>query len=239
MSRARSDAGSEKVLSQRIADSLREAILRGSYRPGERIRQEDIAAQFSASRFPVREAFRILESAGLVTVRANHGARVNVLTQAECVELYKVRERLESLLIRDSVPGLDESAITRLGVLLEELSQAESMSVDEYVDLDRQFHALTYSGSSMETVRSLVERLLATTNYYRRAYRDLVHQSSGRDWILQYDHELIVDAIRRGDAEEASTVMRLHTRRARLALEQHPEIFATDATPDRTPTNLL
>jgi DNA-binding GntR family transcriptional regulator len=52
-----------------------------------------------------------------------------------------------------------------------------------------------------------------------------VHASDGRSWILQYDHRLILDAIRRKDAEEAADIMRLHTRRARQALEQHPDLF--------------
>src|SRR5271169_1709802 len=106
------DAGyRDNVASHRIAESLRTAILDGSYRPGERIRQEDVAARSGASRIPVREALRMLAAEGLVTLVANSGAWVTRLTMAECVELYQVRERLEPLLLRASMPGLDDAAL--------------------------------------------------------------------------------------------------------------------------------
>lgn len=233
------DADGPDVLSERIAEELRTEILRGIVRPGDRIRQEDIAARFNANRFPVREALRMLESSGLVTIRANRGARVNSLTQAECLELYRVREQLEPLLIEDSVPHISEETIARLDAVLELLAHTDDMDADRYVELDTEFHALTYTGSNLETVRSLVERLLGMTNFYRRAYRELVHAATGRDWILQYDHELIMDAIRRKDAVEASAVMRLHTRRARLALTEHPELFVVGGAPVIDPSPLL
>ena len=61
----------------RIAAELREAILTGEYAPGARIRQEDLAGRHGASRVPVREALRMLEAEGLVTLVANTGAWVS------------------------------------------------------------------------------------------------------------------------------------------------------------------
>ncbi|HZK60311.1 MAG TPA: GntR family transcriptional regulator, partial [Cryobacterium sp.] len=74
--------------SHRIAASLREDILTGKYSPGERIIQEELAEQFGASRLPVREALRMLEADGLVTLVAHTGAWVSRLSLAECEELY-------------------------------------------------------------------------------------------------------------------------------------------------------
>ena len=110
-------AGKNTVASDRIADALRAAILDGSYLPGTRIRQEDVAARSGASRIPVREAFRLLASEGLVTLVANTGAWVTRLSLDECVETYLIRERLEPLLLRASLPNLDDAAIGRLGAL--------------------------------------------------------------------------------------------------------------------------
>ena len=94
---------------RRIADALRRDILDGVLAPGTRIRQEQLAEEYGASRVPVREAIRALEGEGLVTVVANTGAWVSRLSLAECDELYRVRERIEPLLIRMSIPGLDEA----------------------------------------------------------------------------------------------------------------------------------
>src|SRR5512135_3555512 len=114
----------DNVASHRIADSLRTAILDGSYLPGMRIRQEDIAARSGASRIPVREALRMLQAEGLVTLVANSGAWVARLTLDECAELYQVRERLEPLLLRASMPGLDGAAAGRMADLAAAMERA-------------------------------------------------------------------------------------------------------------------
>src|SRR6202044_2186294 len=110
------------VASDRIADTLRAAILDGSYLPGTRIRQEDVAARSGASRIPVREAFRLLASEGLVTLVANTGAWVTRLSLDECVETYLIRERLEPPLLRGALPHPDEAAIGHLAELTEAMA---------------------------------------------------------------------------------------------------------------------
>ena len=98
----------------RIADTLRDAILAGEYLPGERIRQDELADRHGASRVPVREALRILESEGLMRLVANAGAWVSEIGAEECQEMYQMRERLEPLLLRMNVPLLDDGDVERL-----------------------------------------------------------------------------------------------------------------------------
>ncbi|MGH3401288.1 MAG: GntR family transcriptional regulator, partial [Streptosporangiaceae bacterium] len=133
-------------LSVRIADGLREAILRGDLPPGSRIRQEDVATSYGASRVPVRGALRILESDGLVTLVANAGTWVARFSLAECEEMYRMRECIETLLLWYSAPNLDSGAIDRLGQLAEEMLAARD--VGTFLKLDREFHFLTYSGAA-------------------------------------------------------------------------------------------
>jgi DNA-binding GntR family transcriptional regulator len=91
--------------SYRIAASLKEEILTGKFPPGTRIRQEDIAEKYGASRSPVREALRMLDADGLVTLVANTGAWISRLSLAECEEMYQIRERVEPLLLHDRASG--------------------------------------------------------------------------------------------------------------------------------------
>jgi len=72
------------VASQRIAETVRERILTGQLKPGARIRQDELAGELSSSRLPVREALRILQSGGLVTLKSNRGAWVTSLDQRDC-----------------------------------------------------------------------------------------------------------------------------------------------------------
>lgn len=218
---------SENVASHRIADALRDEILGGSLSPGTRIRQEDLAERFGASRIPVREAIRMLDADGLVTVVSNSGAWVSRLSLEECVEAYSIRERLEPLLLRSSLPGLRPDELDRLSKLADEM-QANT-DVDVFMRLDRAFHLLSYAGATPSGyLWQVIHRLWNTTQHYRRAYAGLVGVG------LQFthmEHHLLVDCLRRRDADDAERMLVTHIRRTRLELERHPEIFALNTAP--------
>jgi len=210
------------VTGARVADELRQAILRGAHPPGTRLRQQELAAQYGASRVPVREALRILESEGLVAMVANTGAWIAQLSLDECVELYQVRERIEPLLLRYSLPQLTSEQINRLAELAEQMRQAGD--VEEFLALDREFHLGSYAGASTTFLSATVERLWNTTQHYRRAFTRLLDGESNR--ILHDEHHMLVAAIRAGDSDDAERVLLGHIRRTRLQLVRHPEVFA-------------
>jgi DNA-binding GntR family transcriptional regulator len=218
------------VASQRIADSLRTAILEGSYLPGERIRQEALAARSGASRIPVREALRMLHSEGLVTLVANSGAWVSRLTLAECSETYLIRERLEPLLLRASMPRLDAATTERLAALADEMETGAG--VDAFLRADREFHLTSYAGATDSQAWQIIHRMWNTTQHYRREFTKLAARSGMRDGgpasglaVTHLEHRLLVDCIARGDADDAERALVTHIRRTRLELEKHPEIF--------------
>ncbi len=214
--------------SARVADALRDAISAGTYPPGSRLRQEEIAARFGASRVPVREALKILESDGLVTLVANTGAWVSRLSLAECEEVYQTRERVEPLLLRLSAPGLTPVDIDRLEQLAERMAQTSD--VEEFLRLDRDFHTATYAGADTLVLGDLVRRLWNTTQPYRRAYTLLIDAHSQR--IVHDEHHMIVTALRDGDLDTAERVIEGHIRRTRRLLAQHPEVFSPSETTD-------
>lgn len=154
--------------SRRVADALRAEILSGRMVPGARIRQEEIADELGASRVPVREALRILEADGLVTLVANTGAWVAELSDAECREIYHIRERVEPLLLRFAAGGLGEAQIAELEDLARRME--ESLDVEEFLRLDREFHLLSYRPAETRMLGDLVARLWNTTQHYRRAF---------------------------------------------------------------------
>lgn len=209
------------VTGARVADELRNAILRGMYPPGTRLRQEELANQYGASRVPVREALRILESDGLVTTVANAGAWISRLSLDECVELYQVRERIEPLLLRYSMPQLLREQVDRLATLAEEMAAVHD--VERFLELDREFHLGSYAGASTTFLGQTVERLWNTTQHYRRAFTQLLNEDSHR--ILHDEHHMLVAAIRDGDSTEAERVLLGHIRRTRRQLANHPEVF--------------
>lgn len=206
----------------RIAEGIRAGIIAGTYPPGTRIRQEDLAAQFGASRVPVREAIRQLEYEGLVTVVPNAGAWVARLTLAECDEIYQMRERLEPLLLRYSAPGLGADDVERLAELAHRISELGA-DTDGFLALDREFHLASYAAARTSQLEVLVLKLWNTTAPYRRAYVASWDPDLRR--IAHEEHHLMVAALRDGDVEEAERVLAGHIRRTRRQLARHPQIF--------------
>ncbi|MGV9798160.1 GntR family transcriptional regulator [Mycobacterium sp. NPDC003449] len=210
------------VTGSRVADELRAAILHGDYPPGARLRQEELAGQYGASRVPIREALRILESEGLVVTVANAGAWIASLSLDECAELYQVRERIEPLLLRYSMPHLTEPDIDRLGELAAQMSSTRD--VEHFLELDREFHLGGYRGADTTFLRPTVERLWNATQHYRRAFTRLLDVESNR--IVHDEHHMLVAAIRDNDPDDAERVLFGHIRRTRLQLTRHPEVFS-------------
>ena len=210
------------ITGARVADELREAILRGVYPPGTRLRQEELAGQYGASRVPVREALRLLASEGLVTTVANAGAWIARLSLEECVELYQVRERIEPLLLRYSMPELSEGQIDRLAELAD--TMARTTDVEHFLELDREFHLGSYAGAGTTFLGPTVQRLWNTTQHYRRAFTRLLDDESNR--IVHDEHHMLVAAIRERDSDDAERILLGHIRRTRRQLARHPEVFS-------------
>jgi DNA-binding GntR family transcriptional regulator len=209
------------ALSQQIANTLKEEILSGKYPPGIRIGQEAIAEQFGASRSPVREALRILEADGLINLVAHTGAWISHLSLTECEEMYQLRERIEPLLLRLSIPNLTSSVIEELQELITQMESTND--VEKFLKLDRQFHLLTYSRAETVLVGEMVNRLWNTTQHYRRAYSQMMAATSFKP--AHYEHHLLLAAIINHDADDAERILFGHIRRTRLELAQHPNVF--------------
>ncbi len=205
----------------RVAATLREEILNGTLAPGERIVQEDLALRFGASRQPVRDALRLLEGDGLVTLKPNAGAWVSKLSERECDEAYLVRERLEPLLLSQSIPNLTDAQLARLKTLVTEVEK--TTDIESFLRLDREFHLLSYAGAQDGMLSEFVERIWNTTQHYRRAFAKLNDFANSE--VTHMEHKLILDGILRKDSQQAESALEGHIRRTRVTLSQHKELF--------------
>ncbi|MEV5010808.1 GntR family transcriptional regulator [Streptomyces sp. NPDC055692] len=215
------------VASHRVAALLREQILSGKMPPGARVMQEEVAASLGSSRLPVREALRILEAEGLLVLKPNSGAWVSKLDLAECVDTYKIRERLEPLALAESIPHLTDAQIDRLDEIEDKIEQ--STDIEGFLTLDRELHLATYAGCPIEQLSSMIHRFWNTTQHYRRAYARLTTATGSQ--LVHYEHRLLIDAVRRRDAPDAERLLTGHIRRTRLALAGHPELFTQAESP--------
>lgn len=225
--------------SLRIAGGVRESILAGELAPGSRIRQEDVAERFGASRVPVREALRILESDGLVTLVPNSGAWVTRFSLSECNEVYQMRERIEPLLLRYSRPRLSPQALDRLDELAREMQSVTKSATQSAMDaalflrLDREFHLLSYSAADTVVLGEVVQRLWNMTQHYRLIFTRLADPAAME--ASHDEHRMLVRALRSGDDDQAELIARSHIRRTRLQLASHAEVFDPEPTTSAEP----
>lgn len=207
-----------------ILRELREEILDGRLRPGERIHQQAVAERFGTSRLPVREALRQLQSEGLVVVSPNAGARVARLDADEFDEVYLLRGQLEPLAVERGAPNLTDEQLATLRAEVEAIEAFGEVSGREsqWLAHDRAFHLGTFTATHSPRLLSIIESLWNVAEPYRRAYLGLHPEIVT---LTLVEHRLLVDALTRRDGEDAARVLKMHIRRTRLGLTQHPEIF--------------
>jgi DNA-binding GntR family transcriptional regulator len=169
----------------------------------------------------VREALRMLAADGLTELEANKGARVPALSQHEVDVLYQMRERLEPLVLAESLGHLTDARIAELEDIQKRIEA--NADVAEFLELDRAFHMNSYSGCAIEQLVTSVTRLWNSTQHYRRMFMNIT--GSERRWVVNAEHNLLLDAIRRRDAVDAERYLSGHIRRTRIELSQHPEVF--------------
>ncbi len=219
--------GPASFASERVADHLRQMILDDRLLPGERIRQDAVAEELGASRLPVREALRILEAEGLTVLKANTGASVSRLDFAECEAIYKLRERVEPLVLAESIPNLGDDAIDELDRIQAGIEAATDLAT--FLSLDRNLHLLTYSGCRIPSSTTWCSA--SGTRPSTTAAPSCDCAAGRTTWSSNTaDHVTLIDAIRRRDIEDAEQVLAAHIRRTRKELSHHPEIFDTGLT---------
>jgi len=217
----RNERAKGEPLSDRVTANIRELILDGRLEPGVRIGQESLAERFGTSRIPVRDALRQLESEGLVILVPNSSARVAKLDVGELLEIYKIRERIEPLALAEAIPNMTGDDIEALERANHEIEH--TVDSDVFLKLDRKFHISSYRAATMPLLKDLVERFWNTTQHYRRAYTKMVWQQG--NWVINHEHRLLVEAIKRRDPTDAGQILMMHIRRTRRELARHTELF--------------
>lgn len=217
----------DRVVGARVTDALREEILSGALAPGCRLRQEDLARRYRVSRIPIREALRRLETEGLVHLVPNSGAWIARLDLADCVEVYRIRERLEPMALAESCDRLtapDLAALSELAARIE-----ASASVEDFLRLDREFHLLSYCRAGMPRLTRMITGWWNSTQQYRRAFMQTGGTGDAR--LVHDEHRLIVDALERRDSTHAALLLEGHIRRTRRQLETRMITDAAAASP--------
>ena len=200
-----------------VLAELRRAIISGELRPGEQVLQDALAERFGVSRVPLREALKILEGEGQVIYRPHRGYFVAELDIDDLREVYRIRDLLESDAVRVAVPQITGDEIAALAEALEVVEQASaSGDLLTMTEANRRFHFGLMEAARMPRLSRLVRVLWDATDVYRSLY----YSDRGHREAVHDEHRAVLEAVRRGDAERAVTLLRSHRERAVAALER-------------------
>jgi DNA-binding GntR family transcriptional regulator len=207
-----------RPLYQEAVKELRAAILGGAFRPGDRLRESELARLLNLSRGPVREALRQLEQEGIVKAIPHVGVSVVVLDPAEIEDVLSMREFIETFKCEQTVENLTEDDLTELGRLVEEMkAAAEEGDGVRVSELDVEFHELLVSKSASSPVES-VWRSLARQIRIHLSFSDPVFLREFGD--VGESHRPILEALGRRDPVGLRTALRAHVDESRLALRR-------------------
>lgn len=145
---------------------IRSAILRGLYRPGERLHQDHIAELLGVSRMPVRASLNQLEAEGLVSVRPHQGATVSSLRPAEIAEYYELRILLERYLLEHAVPKLTAQHLQELSNLERRADDDSRDALADRLERRRDFYRRLYELADRPRALEMVEQLRTAVGRY-------------------------------------------------------------------------
>ena len=195
-----------------VYEFVRDRIIKGTYNPGEKLDEREIAKLVNVSRTPTREALRILEHEGFVTNIAKRGVFVKKYSPDELDTLHKMLIRLEGLAVEMAVPKLSESDLACLQKMTSRLkSLASKRNYSDYLALNNDFHLLFPKVAGSTELFDILSQLR------KRTFRFYYAQIIADDQFEQYvnDHQEIIDALRGKINKEPKTLMEKHIDRGR------------------------
>ena len=217
-----------RAVKQTRADALRETladeIISGALAPGARLDETSVADRFRVSRTPVREALKQLAAAGLVSIQAHRAAEVVTITTERMSEMFEARAELESLCARLCALRMTPLERRRLERLHQRCGdQVRSGDIERYHATNGDFHTAIYQGSHNTVLAEMAGGLRRRLSPFSRAQ----FRGPGRLAGSFGEHAAVVEAILRGDADEAYRAMHRHVAVVRQAFSDYAAGVAT------------
>lgn len=215
----------------RVYADLRQRILRLDLPPDATLGRAELAAAYSVSQTPVREALQRLEQDGLVLIYPQSKTTVSRIDVRQLWETHFLRVAVETEVVRRlaETPGADAVQRARAILRMQRALIEGGEEMDMFSDLDRSFHRTLFEGVGMGSLHAMVTRRMG--HLYRCQRLELPRQGKMQDIVDA--HQSILDALAAGDADAAAQAMRRHlsgtiTRIDTLRAD-HPDFFTGDA----------
>ena len=191
-----------------VFNTLRQAILKGELKPGERLMEIQLANKLGVSRTPVREAIRKLELEGLVLMIPRKGAEVAEITRQDMEDVLEVRTALEELAVKDACYHITDAQLSELKKASNEFKKAllEGKDLVTCADADMHFHDVILSATNNRRLIQMLNNLSEQMYRYRMEYLkdERTHKT------LIEEHDAIRRALKKHDKVKAGAAIRVH-----------------------------
>jgi len=190
-----------------VFNTLRQAIIKGELKPGEKLLEISLADQLGVSRTPVREAIRKLELEGLVVMVPRKGATVAGITKKHLMDVLDIRRALEELAIELACERITQEQLGELKSIEKSIKDVrDSEDPFELSDLDEKFHEVIYTSTNNPRLIQMLANLREQMYRYRLEY---IKATDKRPKLIS-EHNRIVKALETKDAELGRRAIRDH-----------------------------
>lgn len=194
------------------AEVIRDAITEGRLRPGQRLKEAELATELGLSRTPVREALLLLGAEGAIELQPNRGATVRSYSSAEIEDLYGLRATLEGYACRLATERADAEVLAQLDEICDAFDALVANGTEaELMEHNDAFHQLILNTAAVPRLRPMVR----STVELPLVYKSFHWYSPEQRRLSSHYHRQITVAIHHRDASRASLVMREHVYEAR------------------------
>lgn len=201
----------------KVYDYIKQAIVNGVYKSGDRIIERELAEQLNVSRTPIREALFRLESQGLVKTLPRKGVVVSSLSPEEIVEIFTILSALESLAMKQAALKADASQREEMGLILEEIEKALLEPGDDYEEERWKFHFKINEIVCRSAQSPRLAAMLDSLSDYIRSFVQLGYDLPGRKRKATEEHRDLIRAVRDGEAELAEHITKIHLENSKRA----------------------
>lgn len=195
-----------------IYEQLREMIHTGEVAPDSRLPLAPLAERFGTSEIPVREALRMLQRDGLITIVSHRGATVASVSWEELHEAILIRTYLEILAVREAAPHHTPETVSMLRNHIEDMSRAarspSPQSADAFSVANREFHRSLYEPCPHPLLKTQIQELW--DRVWQTRSQSLFYMARDQMERAHREHVAIVEAVERGDVEGATAVAKAH-----------------------------
>jgi phosphonate utilization transcriptional regulator len=195
-----------------VQQEIERAILGGEYAPGSKLNEADLAEKLGVSRGPVREAFRMLDEAGLVRTEKNRGVFVRNIPMSEALEIFDLRAAMDEWVGKRLAKSITDAELKELKSLVADMELAvREQNAHQYHVLNLKFHDRMVEMSGNRKLTDTYRKLIKELSLFRR--QNLADSKLMRTFLNE--HKQIVKAIGSGDEQAAAAAMHNHVMQSR------------------------